>query len=253
MNKPTVVSKEEWLKSRKELLTKEKEFTKKRDQLGKLRRNLPWTIVDKKYEFDSIDGKKSLCDLFEGRSQLIIYHFMFDPKWTEGCKSCSFIADHYNPSIVHLNNRDVSMVTVSKAPLAKLQSFKNRMGWQFNWVSSEDSEFNYDFHVSFTEEEQANGIANYNYTEQGFLVNEAPGLSVFYKDETNNIFHTYSCFSRGLDTYIGAYHLLDIVPNGRNETDLTYSMEWVRHNDKYGDKTFKDMYVELMTSKSKDK
>lgn len=245
MNK--VVTHEEWLQYRKELLQEEKEFTKKREELSKKRRDLPWVKVEKEYSFDTENGTASLVDLFSDKSQLIVYHFMFDPSWEEGCKSCSFIADHYNKSKVHLENRDVSFATVSRAPLPKLLEFKKRMDWEFDWVSSLNSSFNYDFHVSFNQEEQEKGRGNYNYTEQGFLVPEAPGLSVFYKDDSGDVFHTYSCFSRGLDTYIGTYHYLDIVPKGRNEKDLTYPMEWVRHHDKYGDLEFKDMYVELIT------
>lgn len=241
-----IVSKEKWLKERKSLLKKEKEFTKLRDEINQKRRDLPWVKVEKEYKFDTGNGAESLAELFGDKSQLIVYHFMFDPQWEEGCKSCSFIADHYNASIVHLENRDVSMVTISKASIDKLHSFKKRMGWNFKWVSSAKNNFNYDFHVSFTKEEQEKKKGYYNYSEQGFLVPEAPGLSVFYKDDKGDIFHTYSCFARGLDTYIGAYHLLDIVPKGRDEEGLTYSMEWVRHNDKYGDESVKDMYVELI-------
>jgi len=238
-----VVSQEDWLVARKELLVKEKEFSRLRDELSRRRRDLPWEKVEKEYTFDGPSGKETLAQLFDGKSQLITYHFMFDPEWTEGCKSCSFIADHYNPSIIHLAHRDVTMVTVSRAPLAKLEAFKRRMGWSFKWVSSFGSDFNWDYHVSFKPEDVASQRVYYNYGIQSFPVAEGPGISVFFKDETGAIFHTYSSFSRGLDTLIDAYHLLDIVPKGRDEAGLSYGMEWVRHHDRYDDKTFIDPYV----------
>ena len=245
-----VVSREEWLAARKELLKKEKEFTRLRDQLSAGRRELPWVKVDKNYVFDGPDGKESLSDLFDGRSQLIVYHFMFDPDWSEGCKSCSLLADHYNPAIVHLRHRDVSMVTISRAPLEKLLSFKKRMGWTFKWVSSFASDFNREFHVTFTAEELERKTANYNYESGPFPVSEAPGISVFFKDDGGNIFHTYSSYARGLDIFIGTYNLLDIVPKGRDEDGLRYSMEWIRHHDRYGDDTFVDPYVKLLSGGS---
>ena len=241
-----VVSREEWLAARKELLKKEKEFTQLRDQLSAERREMPWVRVEKNYVFDGPHGKVTLADLFDGRSQLIIYHFMFDPEWTEGCKSCSFLADHYNPAIVHLNHRDVSMVTISRAPLDKLLAFQKRMGWTFKWLSSFDNDFNRDYHVTFTTEELENKTANYNYDFTEFPVTEAPGISVFYKDTGGNIFHTYSSYARGLDIFIGAYNLLDVVPKGRDEDGLSYTMEWIRHHDRYGDDTFIDPYVKLL-------
>lgn len=244
---PRIVSREEWLASRKELLPKEKEFTHLRDQLSAERRKLPWVRVEKNYVFDGPDGKVTLADLFDGRSQLIIYHFMFDPDWSEGCKSCSLLADHYNPAIVHLRHRDVSMVTISRAPLEKLLAFRKRMGWTFKWMSSFGNDFNRDFHVTFTAEELESNTANYNYEFKPFPVTEAPGISVFFKDNDGNIFHTYSSYARGLDIFIGAYNLLDIVPKGRDEDGLSYTMEWIRHHDRYGDDTFVDPYVKLLS------
>jgi predicted dithiol-disulfide oxidoreductase (DUF899 family) len=251
MTSHQVVSQNQWIAARKQLLAKEKEFTRLRDELSQRRRELPWTKVDKAYLFDSNDGKESLGDLFGESSQLIVYHFMFDPEWTEGCKSCSLIADHYNPAVVHLKHRDVSMVTISRAPLDKLSAFRKRMGWTFKWVSSFGNDFNRDFHVTFTPEELAAGTTLYNYESKPFPVAEAPGISVFVKDDQGNIFHTYSAYARGLDIFINAYNLLDIVPKGRDEGRLKYGMEWVRHRDRYGDTTFVDPYVQLGTKGSR--
>jgi len=238
-----VVSHEEWLQARKRLLLKEKEFTHQRDQLSQAQRALPWERIDKEYLFDGSEGSQTLSELFDGRSQLIVYHFMFDPSWDEGCKSCSFLADHYEPAIVHLAHRDVTLVTVSRAPLDKFESFKKRMGWSFEWVSSLASDFNRDFFVTFTPQELESGEAYYNYAKGSFSVGEAPGLSVFYKDEEGVVYHTYSAYARGLEVFIGTYHLLDIVPKGRDESQLSYGMEWVRHHDRYDDDTFVDPYV----------
>jgi predicted dithiol-disulfide oxidoreductase (DUF899 family) len=235
MQNHKVVSREEWLVARKEHLVKEKEFTRLRDQLSQQRRALPWVRVDKEYIFDGPNGKENLSELFEGRSQLIVYHFMFHPGWEEGCKSCSFWADNFNGITVHLNHRDVTLLAVSKAPLAKLEAFKKRMGWTFKWVSSFGSDFNRGYQVSFTPEEMEKGQVYYNYTMRGFPEEEAPGISVFYKDQDGNIFHTYSCYARGLDMLNGAYHYLDLVPKGRDEDRLSYSMAWLRHHDKYAD------------------
>ena len=230
-----VVSRDEWLTARKELLAKEKEFTRLRDQLSQQRRDLPWVRVDKSYMFDGPSGKESLSDLFEGRPQLIVYHFMFHPDWQEGCKSCSFWADNYRGIIVHLKHRGVTLVTVSKAPLEKLEAFKQRMGWDFKWVSSFGNDFNRDYHVSFTPEEMDRGEAYYNYQLTSFPSEEAPGISVFFKDQEQRIFHTYSCYSRGLDMLNGAYHYLDLVPKGRDEADLPFTMAWLRLHDSYDD------------------
>ena len=242
-----VVSPEDWLTARKELLAREKEFSRLRDELSQQRRELPWTRVEQDYEFETPSGQESLAELFESSSQLIVYHFMFDPDWTEGCKACSFLADHYDPAIVHLRQRDVTMVTVSRAPLARLQTFQQRMGWKFKWVSSFGSDFNRDFHVTFTPEEVEQGDTSYNYATRPFPMTEAPGISVFYKDEAGDIFHTYSAYARGLDMFIGAYHLLDIAPMGRDEAELPYTMAWIRHHDRYGDETFEDPFVDLIT------
>lgn len=242
----TVVSREQWLAARQELLAKEKEFTRQRDQLSQLRRELPWTKVEEEYQFDGETGKVSLAELFGERNQLIVYHFMFDPAWTEGCKSCSLLADHYQALGIHLEHRDVSMVTVSRAPLERLLAFRSRMGWKFPWVSSFGSKFNHDFGVTFTEEEIAQGNTFYNYETKPFPIVEAPGISVFVRDEKGEIYHTYSAYARGLDLLMGIYNFLDLVPKGRDEQDLIYSMEWVRHHDRYDDETFVDPYVQLM-------
>jgi len=239
-----VVSHDEWVSARKELLAKEKELSRLRDELSRRRRELPWEKVEKEYVFEGPAGKATLADLFEGRSQLIVYHFMFDPEWEEGCKSCSFLADHYDPAIVHLNQRDVTMVTVSRAPLEKLQVFQKRMGWRFKWVSSLGSDFNWDYQASFTPEDVERQQTYYNYQVGAFPATEGPGISAFHKDASGQVFHTYSSYARGLDMFIGAYHLLDIVAKGRDEERLTYGMEWVRHHDKYADSDFVDPYVE---------
>lgn len=228
-----VVSREAWLAARKALLAKEKAFTKARDQLSRERRELPWEKVDKTYVFDGPNGKETLSDLFAGRQQLLVYHFMFGPDWAEGCPSCSFWADNYNGVVVHLKHRDVSLVAISRAPLEKLEAYKRRMGWSFKWVSSYGNDFNRDYQVSFTPEEQKTAV--YNYEARGFGSSEAPGISVFAKDEAGSIFHTYSCYARGLDMLNGAYHLLDLVPKGRDEQGLPHPMAWVRRHDKYED------------------
>lgn len=228
-----VVSQEEWMAARKTLLAEEKEFTRLRDQLNQHRRELPWVKVEKEYVFDGPNGKETLAELFAGSSQLLVYHFMFDPSWTEGCKSCSFWADNFNGIIVHLNHRDVTMVAISRAPLAQLEAFKQRMGWSFKWVSSFGSDFNRDYHVSFTPEEREKGEVYYNYGTSRFFSSEGPGVSVFFKDANGDIFHTYSSYARGLDMLNGAYHHLDLVPKGRDEAGLSFPQEWVRHHDKY--------------------
>jgi predicted dithiol-disulfide oxidoreductase (DUF899 family) len=228
-----VVPPAEWLEARKELLKKEKEFTRLRDELSRQRRELPWEKIEKNYVFEGPSGKATLAELFGGKSQLIIYHFMFGPEWKEGCPSCSLFADNFDGSVPHLRARDVTLLAVSRAPLEKLAEFKNRMGWKFPWVSSYGSDFNRDFHVAFTKKEVAAGQTNYNYTMGAFPSEEAPGASVFYKDPAGNIFHTYSSFARGLDNCIGAYNFLDIAPKGRDEEGLAFSMSWVRHHDRY--------------------
>jgi predicted dithiol-disulfide oxidoreductase (DUF899 family) len=227
-----VVSREEWLRARLELLAAEKEFTRQRDALTRRRMALPWERVEKSYRFEGPNGALSLADLFDGRSQLIVYHFMFGPDWEEGCKSCSFWADNFDGIPIHLNHRDVTFTAVSRAPLAKINAYKKRMGWSFPWVSSYGSDFSYDFHVSFTEEQLAAGKVDYNYgLVEGY--EELPGLSVFSKDERGEVFHTYSCYARGIDMVNGAYQFLDLVPKGRDEDGFEFSMEWVRRHDQY--------------------
>jgi predicted dithiol-disulfide oxidoreductase (DUF899 family) len=233
MNHSKVVSRDEWLAARKQHLKKEKEFTRLRDKLSAERRELPWVKVEKNYVFDGTGGKETLADLFDGRSQLIVYHFMFGPEWEQGCPSCSFLSDHIDGSVVHLAHRDVTFVVVSRAPLPKIEAFKKRMGWRFKWVSSYANDFNFDYHVSFPKDEMAKGKVNYNYDMNEFPSDEGPGISVFYKDGTGDIFHTYSAYARGLDILVGAYNYLDLVPKGRDEAELPWTMAWVRHHDKY--------------------
>lgn len=233
IDKHPVVSHDEWLAARKDLLLKEKEFTRLRDQLSEHRRSLPWEKVEKEYVFEGTVGKESISDLFAGRSQLMVYHFMFHPDWEEGCKSCSFWADNYDGMLVHLSHRDVTFVTISRAPLEKLLAFRRRMGWSFKWVSSMENDFNFDYQVSFTPEEMEQGQVTYNYGPMQFPAPEAPGLSVFCKNENNDIFHTYSCYARGLDMLNGTYNHLDLTAKGRDEAGLTYTMEWVRLKDHY--------------------
>lgn len=228
-----VVSQSEWVAARTQLLAKEKEFTRLRDQLSQQRRDLPWVKVDKKYAFDSPKGKETLAELFEGRSQLVIYHFMFGPGWKEGCPSCSYWADNFNGIIVHLNHRDATMLAVSHAPLEELQAFRKRMNWGFKWVSSFNTDFNYDFQVSARPEELKKGTIYYNYRQLEPFSSEMPGISVFYKDEDGAVYHTYSCYSRGLDMMNTAYHYLDLLPKGRDEAGLEFGMAWVRYHDKY--------------------
>jgi predicted dithiol-disulfide oxidoreductase (DUF899 family) len=229
-----VVSQDEWLTARKALLSKEKEFTRQRDQLSAERRELPWVRVEKEYVFDVPGGKETLGDLFDGRSQLMVYHFMFGPGWEQGCPSCSFVSDHIDGANWHLPHRDVTLVAVSRAPLSEIEAFKRRMGWRFKWVSSYGSDFNYDFHVSFTKDQLAQGKVEYNYDlVEGY--DELPGLSVFYKDPSGAVFHTYSAYARGLDMLVGAYNYLDLAPKGRDEAALPWTMAWVRHHDRYDD------------------
>ena len=228
-----IVSRQEWIEARKAHMAHEKEFTRARDRLSQERRALPWVKVDKAYSFDSGDGSKTLADLFAGRSQLVVQHFMFAPEWNEGCKSCSFWADGFERMTVHLAARDTTLVAVSRAPLAKLDAFKKRMGWTFDWVSSEASDFNFDYVVSFTPDQLKSGSNVYNFGTSGFSIAEAPGISVFYRDEKGDIFHTYSCFARGLDMMNAAYHYLDLTPLGRHEEGLPYPMDWLRLRDQY--------------------
>jgi len=269
----TVVSQDQWLAARKALLAKEKEFSRQRDELSRQRRELPWVKVDKSYAFDGPAGKETLADLFAGRSQLIVYHFMLGPGWKDGCPSCSFLADHFDGAAIHLAQRDVTLVVVSRAPLAEIEAYQKRMGWKFKWVSSYGSDFNFDYHLSFTKkelarskvpynyemqegndgtttdirtsnqeelsnweqmtEEKAGGKVEYNYSMTEFPSEEAPGLSAFIKNETGEVFHTYSAYARGLDILIGAYNFLDVAPKGRDENALPWSMAWVRRHDEY--------------------
>lgn len=232
MSLPKIVSKEEWLTARKALLAKEKAFTKERDALSAARREMPMVKLAKDYTFEGEKGSARLRDLFGTKRQLAVYHFMFDPSWEEGCKSCSLVADHFERSTIHLAARDVSFVAISRAPLAKISAFQKRMGWSFPWLSSEKSDFNYDFGVSFRPEDKVDGMVSYNYGLTKFPSSEAPGLSIFLKDG-DDVFHTYSTYARGLDILVGAYNYLDLMPLGRQEADLPYGMAWVRHRDKY--------------------
>ena len=228
-----VVSGDRWAAERKALLAREKELTHLRDQVARERRALPWERVEKDYAFDIPGGRRTLADLFEGRRQLLVQHFMFGPAWEQGCPSCSFMADHTDGMNVHLAHRDITLVAISRAPLAEIERFRQRMGWQFKWASSHGSDFNHDYAVSFTPEETAQGEVYYNYGMTRFPNDEAPGVSVFYKDDAGGIFHTYSTFGRGVEVMMGAYSLMDLTPKGRDEEDVAYKMHWVRHHDRY--------------------
>ena len=203
--------------------------------MSRQRRELPWVKVEKEYLFEGPDGKQTLSDLFEGRSQLIIYHFMYGPEWEEGCPSCSFWADNFNGIDIHLKHRDISLLAVSRAKHDTLEAYKKRMGWGFKWVSSNGSDFNQDYQVSFTPDEMEKGEVLYNYRITSFPSEEAPGISVFYKDPQGDVFHTYSCYSRGLDMLNGAYHYMDLAPKGRDENDMSFTMAWLRRHDQYED------------------
>ncbi|WP_426338983.1 DUF899 domain-containing protein [Pseudoduganella sp. S-14] len=228
-----IVNQEQWVAQRKALLVREKELMRQQDLLASARRALPWVRVDKQYVFDTPQGKRSLSDLFEGRSQLVVQHFMFAPGQERGCSHCSYMADHTDGALAHLAQRDVSVVAVSRAPLASLERMRKEMGWRFKWVSSGDSDFNYDFHVSFAPEEMAAGEVYYNYTSQAFPHEDAPGVSVFYKDDAGTVYHTYSTYGRGVEVMMHTYRFLDLTPLGRHEDDLPYTMAWVRHHDRY--------------------
>ena len=228
------VSRDEWLAARKALLAEEKELTRHRDQVNEARRALPWVKIEKDYLFDTAGGKRTLAELFGGRSQLIVQHFMFGPDWEEGCTGCSFGADHIDGAMQHLVHHDVTYVAVSRAPLAKLLAYRQRMGWKFPWVSSLGSDFNFDFNVSFTPEQRAQGKVLYNFEMIETQMDELPGCSVFYKDEGGNVFHTYSSYGRGNEEVIGAYMLLDMTPKGRNETGPNGNlMDWIKRHDRY--------------------
>lgn len=226
-----ITTREAWNEARNELLAEEKKFTHLRDELSKKRRALPWVPVDRAYTFEGPQGPRSLADLFEQRSQLVVYHLMFAPEWEAACKSCSFWADHFDSTLVHLAHRDVSLVAVSRASMAKLSGYAKRMGWTFPWVSSGDNSFNYDFGVSFTEEQRASGEPLYNYGTERRSVSDLPGFSVFYRHANGAVFHTCSCYSRGIDMVNETYQLLDLVPKGRDEG--AGIMAWLRRHDEY--------------------
>jgi predicted dithiol-disulfide oxidoreductase (DUF899 family) len=230
-----IVSREEWIAARRELLAREKEVTRMRDQLNVRRRELPWVKVEKSYVFGGPNGEETLADLFDGRSQLVVRHFMLGPGWEEGCVGCSFSADHIEGALVHLEHHDVTVVVISRAPLPEIEAFKRRMGWRFKWVSSYGSDFNYDYHVSFTPEDVATGKADYNYELTERAGEEMPGVSVFYKDVSGAIAHTYSAYARGTEALAGTYNFLDLTPKGRDETGPNHNLtDWVRHHDRYG-------------------
>ncbi|MEZ5810442.1 MAG: DUF899 domain-containing protein [Rhizobiaceae bacterium] len=233
MTTATTVSRDEWLKARIALLEQEKAFTRERDALAAARRELPRVRVDKDYRFDTEQGERSLADLFDGCGQLVVYHFMYGPDWEVGCKSCSYWADGFNGIGEHLRQRDTRLVAVSRAPLATLTAFRDRMGWRFPWVSSAGSDFNFDFHVSFRKEELDAGTAQYNYRKKALPSDEAPGISCFSCDADGSVYHTYSAYSRGLDIINAAYNILDMTAKGRDEDGLTYPMEWVKLRDLY--------------------
>jgi predicted dithiol-disulfide oxidoreductase (DUF899 family) len=226
-----VVSHEQWLASRTAFMEKEKAFTRLRDELSQQRRDLPWEKIEKRYTFSGPNGSETLADLFENRSQLMVYHFMFDPTWDAGCPHCSFWADNFDPIIVHLNHRDVTMLAISQAPYEKLAAYRKRMGWSFKWLSSGDSDFNRDYYVSFTPEEVSKKAGFYNYRRGNPLSTQREGVSAFYKDEDGNIFHTYSTYARGIDLVNTAYNYLDLAPKGRDEGSR--SQYWVRRHDEY--------------------
>jgi predicted dithiol-disulfide oxidoreductase (DUF899 family) len=234
INDYRIVSREAWLKERKALLAEEKEMTRLRDRLSEKRRALPWVRIEKDYVFDTPDGSKTLADLFEGRSQLIVKHFMLAPGQKDGCVGCSFEVDHIEGALQHIEHHDVKFVAIARAPLSEIEAFKRRMGWRFDWVSSFGSDFNYDFNVSFTPEQMRQGKALYNYRETELTIEDLSGFSVFYKNDKGEIFHTYSAFGRGAEEVLGSYMLLDLTPKGRNETGPNFDLtDWVRHHDRY--------------------
>ena len=228
-----VVSRDRWVAERKALLAHEKELTRLRDQIARELRALPWVRIEKNYVFAGSEGRRTLAELFEGRRQLMVQHFMFAPGWEQGCPSCSFMADHIDGMNVHLAHRDVTLLVVSRAPLADIERFRRRMGWQFKWVSSHGNDFNHDFGVSFTPEDEAKGELVYNFGTQPFQGEEAPGISVFCRNDAGDVFHTYSTYGRGVEVMMGTYDLLDLTPKGRDENEVPYKMEWVRHHDRY--------------------
>lgn len=242
---PSVVTQKEWTEARKKLLVKEKELTRQRDAVAKERQALPWVRVEKNYVFETTSGKKTLAELFSGKSQLAIYHFMLGPDWEQGCPSCSLLADHFDNLGIHLAQRDVRFLIVSRAPLVKIEPFKQRMGWKFPWVSSYGSDFNFDFQVSVAKEGAAKEHI-YNYAPTKFPSEERPGMSIFYKNSKGEVFHTYSVYARGLEDFMGIYAILDRVPKGRDEAGLPHGMAWVRHHDLYPESTV----VEVKTART---
>lgn len=233
---PRIASRAEWLEARKALLAREKELTRLYDRIAAQRRALPWVKIEKPYRFEGPEGPLMLADLFQGRSQLVVQHFMFGPGWKEGCVGCSFSADHVDAARRHFEHNDLSFAAVSRAPYAEIAPFRRRMGWRFLWVSSSGSDFNYDFGVSFTGADKARGKAAYNYALRDYQGDELPGISVFARDGAGGVFHTYSAYGRGEEPLIGAYHYLDLVPKGRNETGPNFDLtDWVRHHDRYAD------------------
>jgi predicted dithiol-disulfide oxidoreductase (DUF899 family) len=230
----SIVSREEWIGARKQLMAKEKELTRLQDEVSRQRREMPWVKVEKEYVFDTPNGKKTLADLFDGRSQLIVYHFMFGPGWKAGCVGCSFFGDHIDGPNQHIAHNDVTFVAISRAPLSEIEAYKKRMGWRFDWLSSSASDFNYDFHVSFRKEDIAKGKVYYNYEMTDATMEDLHGTSVFVKDDTGAIFHTYSAYARGDERGLGAYMFLDLTPKGRNENGPNYNLtDWVRRHDEY--------------------
>jgi predicted dithiol-disulfide oxidoreductase (DUF899 family) len=230
MNAPKIVTRDEWLKDRRALLEKEKVFTRQRDELSEQRRELPWVMVDKDYRFTDVNGEHSMLDLFGECKQLMFYHFMYSADWEQGCQSCSYWADSFNGIDMHLAGRDIAFMAVSSAPIDTLEKYKERLGWRFRWVSVSDSDFNRDYHVSFDAQSKEEGAIDYNYKKQSFYMEELPGVSVFIRDESNRIFHTYSTYSRGVDILNAAYNYIDLSPLGRNEEN---GQSWVRRNDEY--------------------
>ncbi len=232
MTTHTITTRDKWLEARLDLLAAEKDLTRRSDEVARLRRQLPWVRVEKTYVFEGSDGPVTLGELFDGRSQLIVQQFMLAPGWEQGCKSCSFMADHTDGMTIHLAHRDATMTAISRAPLAEIERFRRRMGWQFTWVSSHGTDFNYDFGVSFALEEVAKGRIDYNYGTSPHLREELPGVSVFYKDDAGGVFHTYSTYGRGVEVMIGTYRMLDLLPKGRDE-EPGRNMAWLRHHDRY--------------------
>jgi predicted dithiol-disulfide oxidoreductase (DUF899 family) len=233
MTAHVTVSHAEWLEARRDLLAAEKELTRRGDQVAALRRNLPWVRVETRYVFEGPDGPVTLEDLFDGRNQLLLQHFMLGPGWEQGCPSCSFMADHADGMTIHLAHRDVSFAAVSRAPIAEIERFRARMGWRFPWVSAHGTSFNFDFHVSFTPEDIAAGNVDYNFARRARAGQEMPGLSVFCREDDGSIYHTYSAYGRGVEAMIGTYRMLDLTPKGRDEEGLPSTMAWVRHHDRY--------------------